>query len=380
MNMLTLLKKLIPGFIPLFAYIAIESIYGETIGLIAGITIGVLEFAFSFFQTKKLDFFILLDTLLLLVLGLISIAFSNPIFYKIKPAIIEILCVLPLLISGLGSGKWLMKQMEHVVKGIELPPLALNKMKRTSLLMAFIFFLHSVLTLLSAFFASDAVWAFVSGSFLFILIIPVLALQFLKPIIAKRTQYILKPESKYVFLNSNNLERKTKIGSDKKEEILPIINENLVVIGKEKRSACHEGNKVLVHPVIHLHIINSKGKIALQKRSKNKVVAPLLWDTAVGGHIAYKESIESALFSEAREEIGLVLKEAHLICSYLWESALEREIVFVYATKTDEVLSPDLEEVDEVNYFSHAEIKELLREEKTSENFAFEYRSFLSKL
>ena len=58
------------------------------------------------------------------------------------------------------------------------------------------------------------------------------------------------------------------------EEIFPLVDEQGIVVGQASRSVCHDGSKLL-HPVIHLHIFNSKGELYLQKRSATKDVQPV---------------------------------------------------------------------------------------------------------
>ena len=88
------------------------------------------------------------------------------------------------------------------------------------------------------------------------------------------------------------------------EEWFPLVNEEGETIGKATRRECHSGSKQL-HPVIHLHIFNDAGELYLQKRSMNKDIQPGKWDTAVGGHIDYGETVEEALRREVREELGI---------------------------------------------------------------------------
>ena len=88
------------------------------------------------------------------------------------------------------------------------------------------------------------------------------------------------------------------------DELFPIIDEDGNVIGKATRRECHSGS-MLLHPVVHLHVFNSKGELYLQKRSLSKDIQPGKWDTAVGGHVDYGEEIETALRREAREELGI---------------------------------------------------------------------------
>jgi len=83
-----LLKKMLPGFIPLFVFILIDEIWGTRAGLVAALVIGVAELGWIGYREKRFERFVLFDTLLLLVLGGISIVLDNDIFFKLKPGLI----------------------------------------------------------------------------------------------------------------------------------------------------------------------------------------------------------------------------------------------------------------------------------------------------
>lgn len=53
--------------------------------------------------------------------------------------------------------------------------------------------------------------------------------------------------------------------SDNNQEMFPIVDEQGNITGAATRGECHSGSKLL-HPVIHLHVFNSKGDLYLQKR------------------------------------------------------------------------------------------------------------------
>lgn len=55
------------------------------------------------------------------------------------------------------------------------------------------------------------------------------------------------------------------MNKDNDKEIFPIVNEAGMVVGCATRGECHSGSKIL-HPVVHLHLFNSKGDLFLQKR------------------------------------------------------------------------------------------------------------------
>ncbi|MDE5799899.1 MAG: NUDIX domain-containing protein [Paramuribaculum sp.] len=162
-----------------------------------------------------------------------------------------------------------------------------------------------------------------------------------------------------------------------KIEYLPTVDEQGNVTGKATRKDCHA--KRLLHPVVHLHVIDEQGNILLQKRSASKLIQPGKWDTAVGGHVDYGEAIEDALRREASEELGLEWFESRRIDSYVWDCPAERELVNSHIAVAPAGFEPRVEagEADEVRYWSRAEIDEAIDEDLFTPNFIYEYINFL---
>lgn len=155
-------------------------------------------------------------------------------------------------------------------------------------------------------------------------------------------------------------------------EYFPRINEAGEVIGKVTRGECHNGSKIL-HPVVHLHIFNREGCLYLQKRAEYKDIQPGKWDTAVGGHVDYGEEPLQALCRESREELGAVGFEASLAFHYIFESDIEREMVYSYRTVYDGPLIPDRDEVSEGRFWSVEEIRRSLGKGVFTPNFEYEF-------
>lgn len=159
----------------------------------------------------------------------------------------------------------------------------------------------------------------------------------------------------------------------KAAEMLPVVDTNGTVIGQASRSWCHSGQKPL-HPVVHLHIINRMGELYVQRRSMEKDLYPGRWDTAVGGHIGYGESIVEALFREAGEELGFYDFNPVHITSYVFESDTERELINVFAAVGNFTLHPDLFEVAEGRFWSMQEIEDHIGKSVFTPNFESEFQ------
>ena len=87
--------------------------------------------------------------------------------------------------------------------------------------------------------------------------------------------------------------------TDNKDEQFPVVDEMGNILGAISRGHAHDGSKIL-HPVVHLHLFNSKGELYLQHRPAWKDIQPDKWDTACGGHVDLGESVEQALHREVK--------------------------------------------------------------------------------
>ncbi len=160
------------------------------------------------------------------------------------------------------------------------------------------------------------------------------------------------------------------MNKDNNEELFPLVDEEGNIIGAATRGECHDGSKKL-HPVIHLHVFNSKGELYLQKRPEWKDIQPGKWDTSVGGHVDLGESVEIALKREAQEELGISDFKPEILAHYIFESERERELVFAHKTIYDGVINPS-EELDGGRFWSIDEIREHLGKGVFTPNFESE--------
>jgi len=357
MNKLDILKSLAPGFLPLIIFIAADAVWGTRIGLIIAVAVGIIEFIFSYAKEKIVDKFILLDVGLIVILGTVSILLENEIFFKLKPALIELIFCVILAVSVFSPVNIMLLMSKRYMKNIQLGEAQVAQLNKSLRVLFFIFLGHILLIIYSAFFMSKPAWAFISGGLFYILFGVYMAVELVR----------------------NKLKQKQWFDKYKDEEWFDIVDEEGGVKGKAPRSVCHSGPGRL-HPVVHLHIIDSKDRIFLQKRAMSKEILPGKWDTAVGGHIASGETIEDGLKREAAEELGITAFEARLIGKYVWETDIESELVFMFISRYDKAISINKEEIDEGKSWRIKKIKETIGKGIMTPNFEFEFDILLKML
>ena len=123
-------------------------------------------------------------------------------------------------------------------------------------------------------------------------------------------------------------------------------------------------------------MFNAQGDVYLQKRPEWKDIQPGKWDTAVGGHMDYGETPEEALRREVSEELGITDFEPERIGKYVFESARERELVYVNRTTYDGEIHPSEQELDGGRFWTIDEIRDAIGKEKLTPNFESEFQKF----
>lgn len=346
----TILRNFTIGFLPLLIFIIADAIFGLTIGLLIAIALGVFEAGWMYWRKREIDKFVLFDTGLIVVLGLISLIMQNEIFFKLKPGLIGLILVLLLAITAFSENPILLKMSGRYMQGIELSADQLLMMRKMMRRMFVIFSLHTVLVFYSAFYMSKEAWAFISGGLFYMVIAGLAGFEFFRVLWQRRVM-------------------KQKFSRD---EWFDIIDPSGKIIGKAPRGLVH-GNPDLLHAVVHVHIINSRGQILLQKRTMDKDIQPGKWDTAIGGHIHSGETIERALRREAEEELGISFAQFSPLFRYIHRSEVESELVHGYLLQEDGPFYPNRDEISEIRFWTIDEISSNLRKQIFTPNFEKEF-------
>ena len=161
-------------------------------------------------------------------------------------------------------------------------------------------------------------------------------------------------------------------------ELFPIVDAEGRVKGHATRQECHAGS-FLLHPVVHLHVLNSAGQLFLQKRADNKDIQPGKWDTSVGGHVDFGETTEEALKREVCEELGITSFDPVFIHRYQFVSDVEAELVHSYYTIYDGAIMPNPAEIAEGKFWTIKDIENNLGKTLFTPNFESEFKLLIHK-
>lgn len=340
-----LLKKLLPGLLPIFVFILVDEFWSTQAGLVVALIFGIAQLAFVYFREKRLDRFILFDTLLLVLLGGISIALDNEIFFKLKPFLINLILCTILGISVFGKKNLIMLYSQRLMGEMKINDEGIKILNKQLKFFFWIMLAYSALILYSTFFMSKEAWAFISGALLYIIF--------------------------GVYFLWQMLSMKLKKRNREPDEWLPLVDETGKIIGQTTRNQAHTNNKLL-HPVVHLHVFNSKGEIFLQKRPLTKDIQPGKWDTAVGGHVAVGESIEQALRRETIEELNISEISPKPLAQYIWKTDIESELVFSFRAVYNATIRINKQELDDGKFWSKHEVIQNIGKGIFTPNFEIE--------
>ena len=353
MNRLQLLKVLAPGFLPLLVFIAADALWGTTVGLAVAVASGIVELGVSRVREGRWDRFVLLDTLLITAMGGVSLLLANDVFFRLKPAVVELIFCLVLGVSVYTPANVMLAMTRRYLRGMELSPEQARAMTRSMKGLFFLLLAHTALIVYAAFALSAAAWGFISGGLFYILFAAYFLAEWLRS--RRRARSAEAAMAQYAG-----------------EEWFDLVDAEGRVTGRAPRRVCHS-RKGLLHPVVHLHILDEKDRIFLQKRSPAKEIQPGKWDAAVGGHVRSGETVEQALGRETAEETGLEGLKAQPLARYVWESEVESELVFMFAARSRREPRVDPAESSEGRCWKIAKVREAIGKGLLTPNLEFEF-------
>ena len=329
-----ILEDLAPGMISLIVYVIVSAIWSMDLGIYAAMGSGVAGLYITYLKDYRFVKLIMIDTFLLFVSGIAALMSGNEIYFKIKPVLLEGILLVILWHSPHRKKNYILELSGRYITGMRIVKTAALKRNRFLFLLIGFLGVHIISVLYASFYFPTVVWGIISILIFYVVIAAFVA---------------------YYYL-SKKCEDKKFSGL----EIIPVVDESGTVTGKEIRDELHfNPEKKFLHPVVHLHVFNREGLLYLQKRQSSKKVQPGKWDTAVGGHIDWGETLEEGLIREAREEIGLEGFKPFFRKKYIWETDVEKELVYMFSVVINHIPEPDPGEISEGRFWRMEEIRKL---------------------
>lgn len=176
------------AFLPVLIYIVVETIashfFGEQAGIKAGLVvalaIGIGAVVVIWVRERRLDRFVLLDTALLVGLGGVSLALSDPIFFKLKPGLIEAILLVMIGLTAFTPNTLLIKMSGRYLKGITFDDEQIRQLRRSMRIMFWLLAAHIILIFYSAVAMDQKAWAFISGPLFYIVMLAMPVVQFIR--------------------------------------------------------------------------------------------------------------------------------------------------------------------------------------------------------
>ena len=94
-------------------------------------------------------------------------------------------------------------------------------------------------------------------------------------------------------------------------EMVDLYDENRLPLGRTAERYAPKGEGEY-RVVVHICVFDSRGRLLIQQRSREKAVWPEAWDVSAAGGVDAGETSRQAAEREFREELGVALEERTL--------------------------------------------------------------------
>jgi intracellular septation protein A len=163
---------LLTQLLPLLVFIVVDALVTDArISILCAVVFALGQLVYTWRNSRRLDWFVVVDVGLIAILGGIAIVFENDQFFKVKPAIVEGISIVLMVALVFAPDAFLIGYLSRNMPSLR--PEVLGVMKSMLVWMAFFMGLHVVAVLYTAFRASRQIWAWVSGPGFYLMFVPV---------------------------------------------------------------------------------------------------------------------------------------------------------------------------------------------------------------
>lgn len=141
---------------------------------------------------------------------------------------------------------------------------------------------------------------------------------------------------------------------------LVIVNKKDEKIGLIDKLKCHLGKGIL-HRAFTIFIFNSKNQLLIQKRSKDKLLWPLIWEASCSSHPLQAENYITAGQKRLKKELGINCK-LKLLDKFQYQVKYknigsENELCALLIGKHNGRVKPNLKEVAQWKWINLKDLK-----------------------
>ncbi len=159
------------------------------------------------------------------------------------------------------------------------------------------------------------------------------------------------------------------------KEELDIVDADNLVIATAEREEAHD--KLLRHRAIQVFVLNKKGEIFMQKRSKTKDCFSSLFECSASGHVNAGETASHAALRELKEELGIAATHLEELFQFKAEFPPEHLIVTQYILENYEgPIQLDPIEVESGGYITFAELDKRINKQEFHPAFIAAYEQW----
>ena len=163
------------------------------------------------------------------------------------------------------------------------------------------------------------------------------------------------------------------------EMTIDLVNEQDQVIGNTKRkNVLKRGENFRT---VHVFVFNKRKELLLQKTSSKHPRSPLKWGSSVAGYLFAGEDYYSGAKRRLNQELGISDNKLTKICKIPMKDNLSLKFITLFTCEIDDVVYPDQNLIDKVDFIPLEEIKKLIKTSpyKFTGTFIYLFEHFLNR-
>lgn len=184
------MSALFSQMLPLLVFLLVDMLFTNTvISIVSAVLFALFQMVFTFRKNGKPDYLVLIDVALIAGLGMVSLFLKNDLFFKLKPAIIELLMAALVFLFSFSKESFILNYLGRFSPAhIPIQKRMVPTIRKMCWGVSLYTLLHAGVVWYTAYHSSRKIWALVSGPGYFVLFIPLVVF-----LIAKRLRRVPPP-------------------------------------------------------------------------------------------------------------------------------------------------------------------------------------------